>query len=110
MGTQPIRPHPLDCTKYYTCNWVEGAFIIKVEKCPMDKVFVQDKQQCIDKNKAPKCENETITTTEEHEVRKCERIIENYNKRQEPGSVPPPVAIIKGNQTLADIELSTVVS
>lgn len=70
-ANQPLRPHPLDCQKFYTCNYIEGAFVIKVDKCPTDKVFVQDKQECIDKSKAPMCETEAITTTSESELRRC---------------------------------------
>lgn len=80
--SQPLRPHPLDCTKFYTCNWIEGAFVVKVEKCKDDKVFVQDKQECIEASKAPECKNETIATTEESELRRCEQVIENHRRNK----------------------------
>lgn len=63
---------------------MDGAFIIKVEKCPEDQIFVYEKQMCVEKSKAPECKNETTTTTEESELKRCEMVISNF-KRKQPG-------------------------
>jgi hypothetical protein len=89
-GQPKIRAHPVDCTKFYTCNWVGGSFVIKVNKCPNDTVFVQDKQECIDKERAPPCKNETITTTEESEVVRCEKVLSERSKNPNPSVSRPP--------------------